>query len=135
MFVAATYLINRFPLPFLQFKSPYQLLFNTSSSYSHLKSFGYLCYAATKIPGRDKYQPRSAPCVFIRYPLGKKAYKLYDLQNKIIFTSKDVVFHELCYPFHYIDQPATSPVLVITTDFPTNIYYPMNLPVCHNISH
>lgn len=38
-------------------------------------------------------------CVFLGYPFGQKAYKLYDLTTKKIFTSRGVVFHESIFPF------------------------------------
>lgn len=39
-------------------------------------------------------------CVFIGYPTGIKGYKLYDIQTKQVFVSRDVVFHKEVFPFH-----------------------------------
>lgn len=36
---------------------------------------------------------------FLGYSTGMKAYKLYEIQNKQIFISHDVVFHEEIFPF------------------------------------
>lgn len=38
--------------------------------------------------------------MFLGYPTGTKGYKLYDLQRKHIFVSRNVVFHESVFQFH-----------------------------------
>ena len=35
--------------------------------------------------------------------MGMKAYKLYDIQEKQVFVSRDVVFHEDIFPFHTVN--------------------------------
>lgn len=37
-------------------------------------------------------------CV-LGYPYGKKGWKLYDLERKVVFVSRDVLFHESEFPF------------------------------------
>ncbi|XP_076887331.1 uncharacterized protein LOC143537442 [Bidens hawaiensis] len=43
-------------------------------------------------------KPRVVPYVFLGYPLGKKAYRLYDLDTHKIIISRDVIFFEALFP-------------------------------------
>ncbi|XP_070053971.1 uncharacterized protein [Nicotiana tomentosiformis] len=51
----------------------------------------------------DETHLRDVPCVFLGYHFGKKVYKLYDLQNKTYFISRDVIFHDHIFPFVQYD--------------------------------
>ncbi|GAA0185436.1 transmembrane signal receptor [Lithospermum erythrorhizon] len=123
--LTATYLVNMFPLPSLNHTSPFQMLFQVAPSYSHLRNFGCLCYAAIDKPARTKFDRISRTCVFIGYPFGKKAYKIYDLTTQTVFTSRDVIFHENWYPIHSAQLPIPSTLPEIPNDIPYHIYYPM----------
>ena len=91
--LTAAYLINYTPTLKLYGKSPYEILFSKPPSYSHLRVFGYLCYA------NDKFAPRSTTCIFIGYPMRKKGYKVCDMESHKIFTSRDIIFYENRFPF------------------------------------
>lgn len=58
--LCACYLINRMPLSTLNFISPYEKLFG---------------------------HPLTTPCIFLGYPFGQKAYKVYNLTTQKIIIS------------------------------------------------
>ena len=97
--LTATYITNRLLTTLLQKKCPFTILYNQEPQYSHMKSFGCLCYPTTPKHHRTKFQPRATPHVFIGYPFSIKGYKVLNLINKKIHISRDVVFHETIFPF------------------------------------
>ncbi|CAL2225396.1 unnamed protein product [Prunus armeniaca] len=111
--LTAVHLINRFPTPLLSFHTPFERLYSKTPSFSHLRVFGCLAYA-TNVHVTHKFAPRAIPSVFLGYPLGQKAFKLYDLESHKIFTSRDVKFHENIFPYHTF--PSTS--LSVPSAFP-----------------
>ena len=48
---------------------------------------------------KDKFGPRSRRCIFLGYHVGKKGWKVMDLETKALFVSRDVRFMEDCFPF------------------------------------
>ncbi|KAL8159399.1 hypothetical protein V2J09_000936 [Rumex salicifolius] len=66
------YLTNRLSTLILQGKSPFELLYGTRPDYSHIRVTGCLSYVHTP-KGGNKFVNRGRRCMFIGYPLGKKA--------------------------------------------------------------
>lgn len=83
----------------LQGKTPYKVLFGKPPTYIHFRCFGCLCYVSTLSRARDKFQPRSKECAFLRYPPNQKGYKILDLESRKIFVSRDLKFYEDQFPF------------------------------------
>lgn len=79
--------------------TPYEGLYNKAPSFEHLRIFGCLCYAHNQQRIGDKFASRSRRCVFVGYPHGKKGWRLYDLEKKEIFVSRDVVFSVSKFPY------------------------------------
>lgn len=105
--LSAVHIINRLPTPLLSFKTPFERLYNKLPSFSHLRTIGCLAYA-TNPRVAHKFSPRAIKCVFIGYPVGQKAYKLFELSTRRVFTSRDVIFHENVFPYAH-DEPSFVP--------------------------
>ncbi|KAL2933792.1 Retrovirus-related Pol polyprotein from transposon TNT 1-94 [Bienertia sinuspersici] len=97
--LAACHLINRTPTPILNGKTPHEVLFGSPPSFDALKVFGCLCYVAHRPRITDKFGSRSRRCLFVGYPLGKKGWRVYDLDTCEYFVSRDVKFVENVFPF------------------------------------
>ncbi|KAL0438756.1 UNVERIFIED_CONTAM: Retrovirus-related Pol polyprotein from transposon RE2 [Sesamum latifolium] len=93
-------------------------LFGNPPTYDHLRMFGCLGFATNLDPQRSKFHKRAHKCVFLGYAINQKAYKLYDLDEHITFTSRDVVFHEDIFPYAMSQQPVTPslPLPITPTD-------------------
>ena len=111
--LTAAHLINRTPSVVLHGSTPYELLHGSNPSYDSLRIFGCLCYAQRRPRNRDKFSDRSRKCLFVGYPYGKKAWKLYDLESNEFFASRDVVFLEDQFPgipdTTYVTPPVYQP--------------------------
>lgn len=97
--LTATYIINKLPSKVINFKTPHEILLGKPPSYDHFRIFGCLVYAHDNQRKGDKFSERGRPCIFIGYPMGQKGYKVYDLQNQNIYTTRDVTFLEEIFPF------------------------------------
>ena len=63
--LTATYIINRLPSTYLHNKCPFTILYNQEPQYSHMRSFGCLCFPTTHKHQRTKFEPRATPHVFL----------------------------------------------------------------------
>ncbi|XP_074264300.1 uncharacterized protein LOC141586560 [Silene latifolia] len=114
--LAATYIINRLPTAILGWRTPYELLLGSVPSYyDHLKVIGCQCFALIPSKQRDKFQSKGRRCVFIGYPHGQKAYKLFDLDTQKILISRDVEFQEHVFPYKSNKTKTTMPFIENTS--------------------
>lgn len=58
-----------------------------------MRVIGCLCYV-TNLLRTDKLGPWAIKSVLMDYGTTERGYKLYDLQNKMFFINRDVVFTE-----------------------------------------
>lgn len=97
--LTAANLINRTPTPVLNGKTPFEKLHNRSPPVHHLRTFGCLCFAHNQNHKGDKFASWSIRCVFLGYPNGKKGWRVFNLETKKVFYSRDVVFMESEFPY------------------------------------
>jgi hypothetical protein len=95
----ATYIINRLPSKVIHNQTPYEIIFGEKPDYDRMRVLGCLAYYRNTETGGDKFEYRGRPAVFIGYPMGTKGYKMYDVENGKIVTSRDVIFVENVFPF------------------------------------
>ena len=88
------HVLNLTPCVHLQFDVRNIVLIGKDISYDHLCVFG--CKAFMRIPKyeRSKLDVKTQQCVFGGYGLHKFVYKFYDLVEKKLVRSHDVVFME-----------------------------------------
>ncbi|KAJ0858060.1 putative RNA-directed DNA polymerase [Helianthus annuus] len=79
-------------------KSPYELMFGFKPSFTHFRVFGCLCFS-TILNDSDKLSYNAEKCILIGYSNVKKGYKLWSLDNKKEFYSRDVKFYETVFPY------------------------------------
>jgi hypothetical protein len=78
--VTVVHLLNWSPTKSLQGKTPYEAWHGRASAVTHLRTFGYLCFAK-ELNQVKKLDNRSRPGVFIGYVEGAKAYRVLDLET------------------------------------------------------
>ena len=92
--MTATYVINRSPSAPLEGDSPQKVWTGKDVSYRHLKVFGCLAYVHVAKEKRAKLHPKSRPCIFLGYGDDELGYRVWDLVNKKVFRSRDIIFME-----------------------------------------
>ncbi|GAA0184935.1 hypothetical protein LIER_32223 [Lithospermum erythrorhizon] len=97
--LGAMHLINRTPSGVLHNKTPIEVLTGKVPAFDHLRIFGSLCFAHDQRSKGNKFAPRSRKCIFLGYPSHQKGWKLYDIDSRKFFVSRDVQFHESEFPF------------------------------------
>ncbi|PKU85121.1 Retrovirus-related Pol polyprotein from transposon TNT 1-94 [Dendrobium catenatum] len=95
----ANYLINRLPSSATSKQTPYYRLHEKEASYTHLRTFGCLCFPWTTPYANNKLSPRSMECVFIGYSSQHKGYRCLHIPSKRVYISRHVKFVEHHFPF------------------------------------
>eukprot|EP00268_Persea_americana_P009795 TRINITY_DN13924_c0_g1_i8.p1 TRINITY_DN13924_c0_g1~~TRINITY_DN13924_c0_g1_i8.p1 ORF type:complete len:196 (+),score=13.10 TRINITY_DN13924_c0_g1_i8:49-588(+) len=110
----------------LSYQSLYYRLFNTQPTYTHLRTFGCVCFVHLPLTERTKLIAQSAKCVFLGYASHQKGFLCYDPVFHCIRVSRNVNFlenqllfsnHKDSFPFvsllpNFIDDVALSPLIV-----------------------
>ena len=91
--------------------TPYEMMFVRKPNMSYLRVFGSRCWYNVSKPHVDKLDPRAREAIMIGYARGIRGYKLWDISNEKVVTSRDVRFdesgeYEVCG--HSVDNPEDS---------------------------
>lgn len=52
---------------------------------------------------------------FVGYPFNQKGYRIYDMKNCQIYVSHNVQFHEIVFPYQYLQSPPFNNSISIST--------------------
>lgn len=90
----AVYLRNRTVAAGLNGKTPYEVWTNTKPDLSHLRIFGSTVMVHVAKEKRHKWDKKSRECILLGYPENVKGYRVFDLETRSIFISRDVIIME-----------------------------------------
>lgn len=105
----ATYIMNRLPSAVLNWKSPFECLFNAKPNLQLLRTFGCLCYVSNLQQNKTKFSTRSFKCALLGMAPNQKGYVLYNIDLNTTLVSKDVIFYEDHFPFYSNPTSLPSP--------------------------
>ena len=93
--ITANYLRNRSPCSSINFKTPFELLYDKLPSLSHLRIFGCKAYALILNKNRNKLEPTAqADCIMIGYDESDGIYWIYNKTKRTMFRGRDIHFNE-----------------------------------------
>ena len=114
----AVYLRNRSPTTAVTGKTPFEALTGKKPNVQNHNIFGCLAYSHVAKDKRQKLDVKSNKCIFLGYECNVKGYRLYDLNKKKVFVSRDVIFNEM----QNISSQKESNVDVLVDENGSNIF-------------
>ncbi|GJR02890.1 ribonuclease H-like domain-containing protein [Tanacetum coccineum] len=109
--LTATYLINRLPYSVLIRKSPYEIIYKKPPTLSHLRVFGYLCFA-TVVNNHAKFGSRDVKFFESVFPFKDSASKEKELDTSNVFQDLNHInFFNNEYPEIPYDDERVDPNL------------------------
>jgi hypothetical protein len=90
----AVYTLNRCPTREILNLTLEEAWSGYKPSVAHMKYFGCTAYAHVPKEKRRKLDDKSVKCIFIKYSIETRSYRLFDHQAKKVIISRDVVFDE-----------------------------------------
>uniref|UniRef100_A0A2N9I9N7 CCHC-type domain-containing protein n=1 Tax=Fagus sylvatica TaxID=28930 RepID=A0A2N9I9N7_FAGSY len=98
-FMTAVYLINRLPSSTIAMATPFFKLHGVNPDYNSLKVFGCRCFPYLRDYAKNKFEPKSYPCIFLGYSPIHKGYRCLHPPTKRVYLSRHVVFDEDIFPY------------------------------------
>ncbi|KAL0561212.1 hypothetical protein IC582_001634 [Cucumis melo] len=92
--LTSVYVINRLPSQVIHNISPFERLYGTLPSYSHLKVFGCACFVLLHPHEHTKLEPRARLCCFLGYGTKHKGFRCWDPISQRLRISRHVTFWE-----------------------------------------
>jgi Reverse transcriptase (RNA-dependent DNA polymerase)/gag-polypeptide of LTR copia-type/GAG-pre-integrase domain/Integrase core domain len=88
------YIRNRCITTENQMKTPEEVWSGCKPSIKHIKIFGCNAYAHIQDDERKKVDMKASRCMHVGYDESRKAYRVYDVDEKKLIVSRDVTFDE-----------------------------------------
>ncbi|CAI7887741.1 unnamed protein product [Closterium sp. NIES-53] len=106
----AAWIRNRLPTKVLP-KTPFKAWTGTKLNLSRLRTFGCLCYYHVPDPLHHKLQPKAHAAIYLGIAANERAWQVWDLGERRVVTSRDVVFNEDKFPTKEQPTPQLTVVL------------------------
>ena len=90
--MTVAYVIYQSPSVPLDGDIPQRVWSGKDISYRHLRVFGCLAYVHVAKDQKGNLDLKSRPCIFLSYDDEEFGYKLWDLTEKKMIRSRDIVF-------------------------------------------
>ena len=90
----AVYFRNRSPTKAVTAVTPFEAWSGDQPDLIHLRRFGCLAYSHVSKEERQKLDVKARECIMLGYGVNEKGYRLYDVEKRKVFHSRDVVFYE-----------------------------------------
>ena len=117
-FETSIYFINRMLTLVLNYKTPFESLFKSTSYYSFLRTFGCLYFPFPRPYNTYKLDFLSSPCVFLGYSTSHLYYRCLDLSSHRIYNARHVQLHEHTFPLATSKHIHSLPTLKTSTFLP-----------------
>ncbi|CAI7888308.1 unnamed protein product [Closterium sp. NIES-54] len=112
----AAWIRNCLPTKVLPGTTPFEAWSGTKPNLSRLRTFGCLCYYHVLDPLRHKLQPKARAAIYLGIAANERAWRVWDLSDKRVVTSRDVVFDEDKFPTKEQPTPQLTVVLPAQED-------------------
>jgi hypothetical protein len=90
--LTANHIRNRCPSRSLGGEIRFKMWTRRTPIVNYFRKFGTTAFALHKTPGKGKFDSRSKKCIFIRYSVQSKVYRLWDPEARKVIRSRDGTF-------------------------------------------